>query len=251
MTSDAAWRERANSFDAVAAEYAVRRPGYPADAAAFLAGGERPRRVLDVGAGTGLLTEPLLAAGHEVVAVDPSAAMLAQLTPRLPSVTTAVGTAEELPLPDADVDVVVAGQAAHWFDPRATARELRRVLRPGGTIGFVWNLRDERVPWIAALTELLGAEARDHQDDRGVVAAFAAELAAEVTPYVSGTAQHLTPEGVVGRVATSSYASLLAPADREAYLGRIRHLLATHPDTRGQERLELSYVTRAWRLAPA
>jgi SAM-dependent methyltransferase len=248
MTS--AWRERANSFDAVAAEYAVRRPGYPADAVAFIAGGEQARRLLDLGAGTGLLTEPLLAAGHEVVAVDPSAAMLAQLTSRMSSGTTAVGTAEELPLPDADVDGVVAGQAAHWFEPRATARELRRVLRPGGSVGLVWNFRDERVPWIAALTEVLGAEARDHQDDRGVVAAFAAELAAEVTPYVSGTAQHLTPEGVVGRVATSSYASLLEPADRAAYLDRIRHLLATHPDTRGRQRLELAYVTRAWRLAP-
>jgi 2-polyprenyl-3-methyl-5-hydroxy-6-metoxy-1,4-benzoquinol methylase len=63
------------SFGAVAAGYAALRPGYPADAVAFLLGGSPPR-VLDLGAGTGLLTGVLLAAGHEVVALDPVEEML-------------------------------------------------------------------------------------------------------------------------------------------------------------------------------
>ncbi|HJX44034.1 MAG TPA: methyltransferase domain-containing protein, partial [Geodermatophilus sp.] len=167
----ASWYERRTSFGSVAADYAALRPGYPSDVVAFLLG-DRPLRVLDLGAGTGLLTGVLLAAGHEVVAVDPSAEMLAQLRERHPDVPADVGGAEAVPLPDHSVDAVVAGQAAHWFDPGPAAAELRRVLRPGGVVGLVWNTRDETVPWVAALGEALAAEARDHEADQGVVAAF-------------------------------------------------------------------------------
>jgi SAM-dependent methyltransferase len=241
------WQQRRASFGSVAADYAVLRPGYPADAVAFLLGG-RPQRVLDLGAGTGLLTDVLLAAGHEVVAVDVSEAMLAQLRSRLPQVATATGGAESIPLPDADVDAVVAGQAAHWFDPVPAAAELRRVLRPGGVVGFIWNTRDERVPWVRALGELLAGEARDHEADQGVVERFAAELPATVEVLLSGTVQELTPEQVVAGIGTRSYVATMDAAGRDRFLDRVRDLLAAHPDTRGRQRLQLPYTTRAHRL---
>src|SRR5215218_10805789 len=91
----AAKTERGSSFGAVATAYAAWRPGYPDDVVAFLVGGDEghavPRRILDLGAGTGLLTERLVAAGHDVVAADTSADMLAQLSARLPGVTVQVG----------------------------------------------------------------------------------------------------------------------------------------------------------------
>jgi SAM-dependent methyltransferase len=146
------------------------------------------------------------------------------------------------------VDAVVAGQAAHWFDPAPAAAELRRVLRPGGVVGFVWNTRDERVPWVRALGELLAAEARDHEADQGVVARFAAELPATVEVLDSGTVQHLAPEQVVGGIGTRSYVATMDDTGRDRFLGRVRDLLATHPDTQGRERLELPYTTRAYRL---
>jgi len=243
------WEQRRTSFGAVAADYAALRPGYPADAVAFLLG-DRPRRVLDLGAGTGLLTDVLLAAGHEVVAVDLSESMLDQLRARLPGVAAAVGGAEAVPLPDADVDAVVAGQAAHWFDPVPAAAELRRVLRPGGVVGFVWNTRDERVPWVRALGELLAAESRDHEADQGVVDRFAAVLPADVEVLDSGTVQHVTPEQVVQGIGTRSYVATMDTAGRERFLGTVRDLLAGHPDTRGRDQLELPYTTRAYRLTP-
>jgi SAM-dependent methyltransferase len=243
------WQQRRTSFGSVAAEYAALRPGYPADAVAFLLG-DRPLRVLDLGAGTGLLTDVLLAAGHEVVAVDVSAQMLGQLRARLPQVATATGGAEAVPLPDADVDAVVAGQAAHWFDPVPAAAELRRVLRPGGVVGLVWNTRDERVPWVHALGELLAAEARDHEADQGVVESFAAALPAVVQTFDSGLVQVLTPEQVVAGIGTRSYVATMDAARREEFLGRVRDLLRTHPGTRGRDHLELPYTTRAYRLTP-
>jgi SAM-dependent methyltransferase len=244
------WQRRRTSFGSVAADYAALRPGYPADAVGFLLG-DRPRRVLDLGAGTGLLTDVLIAAGHEVVAVDVSDPMLEQLRARLPQVATATGGAEAVPLPDADVDAVVAGQAAHWFDPGPTAAELRRVLRPGGVVGFIWNTRDERVPWVRALGELLAAETRDHEADQGVVDRFAAELPATVEVFDSGTVQQVTPEQVVGGIGTRSYVATMDDAGRDRFLGRVRDLLGTHPDTCGRQRLELPHTTRAYRLTPS
>ena len=243
------WAQRRTSFGAVAADYAALRPGYPADAVAFLLG-DRPRRVLDLGAGTGLLTEVLLAAGHEVVAVDPSVPMLEQLRARLPQVPTATGGAEALPLPDRSVDAVVAGQAAHWFEPEPAAAELRRVLRPGGVVGFVWNTRDERVPWVRALGELVAERARDHEADQGVVARFAAALPATVESSDSGTTQQLTPEQLVASFGTRSYVVALDDAGRAEFARQVRDLLAGHPDTRGRALLDLPYVTRAHRLTP-
>ncbi|MGY1843215.1 class I SAM-dependent methyltransferase [Modestobacter sp. SYSU DS0875] len=243
------WDQRRTSFGAVAAEYAALRPSYPADAVAFLLG-PRPLRVLDLGAGTGLLTDVLLAAGHEVVAVDPTPGMLDQLRARLPQVEAAVGGAEAIPLPDGAVDAVLAGQAAHWFDVVPAAAELRRVLRPGGVVGLVWNTRDERVPWVAALGQLLAAEARDHEADQGVVARFAAELPADVAVADSGIVQEVTAEQVVAGIGTRSYVATMDAAHRAEFLGRVRELLAEHPGTRGHDVLQLPYTTRAYRLTP-
>jgi SAM-dependent methyltransferase len=247
---EAELRARALSFGSVAAEYAALRPGYPADAVAFLVG-DGGRRVLDVGAGTGLLTEVVLDAGHDVTAVDPSPEMLAELVARLPAVTAAVGSAEALPVDDASVDAVVAGQAAHWFDPAPAAREIRRVLRPGGVLGLIWNTRDERTPWVGALGELISAEARGHEADQGVVDRFAEELPAQVDVFESGIVQPVTPENVVAGIATRSYVALMDDVRRAAFLAGVRGLLDEHPDTRGRELLELPYVTRAYRLTPS
>jgi SAM-dependent methyltransferase len=245
-----ALQARGRSFGAVASGYATLRPTYPPDAVAFLLEGDRPLDVLDLGAGTGLLTEVVRGLGHGVRAVDPSPEMLAQLTARLPGVATAVGTAESLPVGDASVDAVVAGQAAHWFDPAPASREIRRVLRPGGVLGLVWNTRDARVPWIAALEDVIADEARGHEADQGVVDRFADELAADVRTIESGIVQRVAPEEVVGGIATRSYVAVMDAARREDFLATVRRLLAEHPDTRGRHEIELPYVTRAYRLTP-
>jgi SAM-dependent methyltransferase len=177
--------------------------------------------------------------------------MLAELVARLPAVTAAVGSAEALPVDDASVDAVVAGQAAHWFDPAPAAREIRRVLRPGGVLGLIWNTRDERTPWVGALGELISAEARGHEADQGVVDRFAEELPAQVDVFESGIVQPVTPENVVAGIATRSYVALMDDVRRAAFLAGVRELLDEHPDTRGRELLELPYVTRAYRLTPS
>ncbi|MEJ1229542.1 MAG: class I SAM-dependent methyltransferase [Galbitalea sp.] len=106
---------------------------------------------------TGKLTRALSARGLEVFAVDPSPQMLAQLAAAVPGAIAFAGTAEDIPLADASVDAVLVGQAWHWVDQDAALRSVERVLRPGGTLGLVWNLRDESVPWVARLTAVIHA----------------------------------------------------------------------------------------------
>jgi SAM-dependent methyltransferase len=80
------------------------------------------------------------------------------LAERLPTVPAVCAPAEELPVPDHAVDVVVGAQCLHWFDLDRAFPEIARVLRPGGVLASVWNVRDERIPWVRRLGELIGTQ---------------------------------------------------------------------------------------------
>lgn len=147
--------ERAKAFGAVATEYDRGRPGYPPDAVRWAVGRDRGT-VLDLGAGTGKLTAAVVAAGYEAVAVEPDAGMLELLRTRVPAARALAGPAEVLPLADASVDAVVVGQAWHWFDHARAAAEIRRVTRPGGRVALLYNVRDERVSWVARFAGVTG-----------------------------------------------------------------------------------------------
>lgn len=156
--------ERATSFGAQARSYEVGRPEYPFEAVAWMLETlpEGARRIADVGAGTGKLTRALVGAPNaEIVAIDPDAAMLESLRQNVPGVPTFVGTAEKLPLPDASLDAVVLGQAWHWVEPAAGSIEVGRVMRPGGVLGLIWNIRDESVEWVTRLTEIMHSSAAE------------------------------------------------------------------------------------------
>jgi SAM-dependent methyltransferase len=195
--TDPGYEQRRTSFAGVARAYAAVRPQWPAATVAWLTGTEStgpdptgpdptgpdptgpdptPERaraldVLDLGAGTGKLTTALLAAGHRVLAVDPSAQMLAELAAVAPQALVCVGAAEQIPADDACVDVVTVAQAWHWFDAERAAAQCRRVLRPGGLLAVAWHARDDRVDWVRELSVLAGhpdhAAARQRESGDG------------------------------------------------------------------------------------
>src|SRR6266516_2596897 len=148
---DELFQRRRSSFGAAADLYDRIRPSYPPEAVRWLLGDE-PRRVVDLGAGTGIFSRVLASLGHEVLAIEPDEGMRAKLASTSPGVTALPGSAESIPLADESVDAVVAAQAYHWFDHDAAHAEIARVLRPGGVFGPVWNVRDESVDWVAELT---------------------------------------------------------------------------------------------------
>jgi SAM-dependent methyltransferase len=154
MTTDDS--ARAQAFGAVAAAYDAGRPTFPADALTWVLGPGR-LQVLDLGAGTGKLTEVAAGLGHDVIAVDPSEEMLA-LCGRVRGVETLLGTAEAIPLAHGSVDAVLVGQAFHWFDHARALPEIARVLRPNGALGLLWNHFDTVVPWVRRLHRAIMGE---------------------------------------------------------------------------------------------
>jgi len=144
---------------AVGADTYVRgRPDYPAELGDWLReqlGLAQGRTVIDLGAGTGKFTPALIATGARVIAVEPVPEMLAKLSASFPHVQTLSGTADSIPLPDASVDAVVCAQSFHWFATHAALAEILRILKPGGKLGLVWNLRDASIPWVAQLDAIV------------------------------------------------------------------------------------------------
>ena len=107
--------------------------------------------VADVGAGTGILTGQLLARGLTVFAVEPNEAMRHEAEARLggcPGFVPVAGTAEQTRLESGSVELVVAAQAFHWFDPERFRAECGRILKPSGMAGLVWNSRVEEDPFM-------------------------------------------------------------------------------------------------------
>lgn len=158
-----AWRRRlAQSFGSVADRYDAARPPYPDELWDLLedaCGRFSGKAVLDLAAGTGLVTRPLVARGAEVVAVEPDAAQIAVLHRRSPHVAAVRGSAERLPLRAGFVDLVVCGTAWHWFDAGQATAEVSRVLRPGGRLALFWanHRHGYGVDWEAAQSAVYDA----------------------------------------------------------------------------------------------
>ena len=240
--------EHGRSFAAVADAYDRARPTYPDGAVRFMVG-ETPCRVLDLGAGTGALTRPLLAAGHAVLAADPLPSMLAHLKRRSgsPALRVVAAAAERLPVRTAAVDAVTIGQAFHWFDQDRAVPELARVLRSGGVLSMVWNMRDESIPWVRRLGKIIGSEMSvpDPSGTLGLSGSFGPVTWQRFRMY-----QPVDRNGLLDLVRSRSYIAVLDDAEREDVLSRVGEL---YDQDRGDAMgLQMPYVThcvRAERLA--
>jgi len=236
---------QAGSFGAVAATYAAVRPGYPSAAARW---GLPPdaRVALDLGAGTGKVTEALSTLGLTVHAVDPDERMLDELRRVAPAAHAQPGSAEAIPLPDASVDAVLVGHAFHWFGPAALG-EMARVLRPGGTVALLWNLRDDGTDWVERLSTLIALGAQDStRYESPPPFAENSDFTAPVRRTFTHT-QRIDRAGLLALAGTRGYVLALPEDRRRAVLADVARLIDTHPQLAGRDQFELPYVTEVWR----
>jgi len=236
------------SFGSAAGIYESGRPDYPIQAVDWMlqpvVGGERSIRVADVGAGTGKLTRAAVELGAEVVAVDPDPKMLAVLREHVHGVPTFVGSAEKLPLPDASVDAVLLGQAWHWVEPGAGSAEVGRVLRSGGVLGLVWNIRDESVPWVARLTDIMHGSSAEQ-----ALAAGDPPLAAPFAHVERAEWRWMRPmnrDTLLAMARSRSYIITASPQDRAEIESGLAALF-DEVGAVGDRAVDLPYVTRAYR----
>jgi SAM-dependent methyltransferase len=214
--------------------------------------------VLDVGAGTGKLTRLLPAIGVGVLALEPVDGMREQLARAVPEAGLVGGSAEQIALGDGAVDLVTVATAFHWFDGELALAEFHRVLKSGGGLAIIWNVRDESVEWVETLSRLVGAAVEEGSDaDTLEHANYLLELewrdafdrTGLFTPLREATFPHVHEADVETQVARFLSISFVAtlPAERRARLGAdIEALLRSHPATRGSELVGLPYLCEVY-----
>jgi SAM-dependent methyltransferase len=242
----------AEGFAAGAANYVAGRPEYPPEIEQWLAhdlGLMEGKVALDLGAGTGKFSPRLLATGATVIAVEPVAAMLDQLMRHYPGVEAKSGSAENIPLPTASVDAVVCAQSFHWFATHETLQEIHRVLTPGGAFGLIWNVRDDTVPWVAALTGIMkpfeGDTPRFHSKKWRAV--FPAEGFTPLRERRFKNWHSGPPEQViVDRILSVSFIAALPPDRQQQVAAQLREVIAETPELAGKAQVTFPYETLAF-----
>ncbi|RFB81015.1 class I SAM-dependent methyltransferase [Methylovirgula sp. 4M-Z18] len=251
-TAFAIHQAAAHGFAQTAEQYARGRPDYPTGVGNWLRDrlGLGPGKiVVDLGAGTGKFTARQRETGAHVIAIEPVPEMRARLVTDFADVEARQGTATSIPLADNSADAIACAQAFHWFATKAALDEIHRVLKPGGKLGLVWNARDERVPWMAKLTEIVNA----HEGD---APRYHTGAWKEAFPHDGFGQLHEeqflhshtgAPEDVIlNRFMSVSFIAAL-PADEKAHVqAQIAAIIASEPDLAGHDVVDVRYRTNVY-----
>ncbi|MFB4348599.1 class I SAM-dependent methyltransferase [Microbacterium sp. CR_7] len=230
----------ARSFEGIGADYDRYRPGFPSVAADAIV----PRHVgvaLDLGAGTGKFTEHLVDRADRVIAVEPSAAMLDVLREKLPGVEALAGNAEQIPVGDAAVDVVAVAQAFHWFDRVRACAEIARVLRPGGTLGLLWNRSDPACSWDRAAARVIHPAVGEADETTSTAEELPGFRFDRLESF--HWTEPITRDGYLARWSTVSTFLVADPAGKAAMTAAIEEILDADAATRGLDGFELPHLT--------
>lgn len=242
---------RGLSFGAMAEDYDRWRPSYPVAAVDWLAP-PAPAIVVEIGAGTGRLTSLLLSRGLEVEAVEPDPRMRAVLARNHPGARRHASVSTALPVADGSVDAVLVADAWHWFDPAATMEEVRRVLRPGGWLGLVWNVVAEPVEdWehaLAGAPDMYDRDTKGGRDGVGRRLPLATEDELEFAQF--DWVWDLTPAHRAANLATTSMAIAMTPGEREEWLDSARTELQLVCAAAGRESMPVRHRASCTRWTP-
>jgi SAM-dependent methyltransferase len=254
LTAVATSAERSMSFGSIADDYDRLRPG-PAPAALDWLLPARRDVVIDVGAGTGLLSRALASQAGHVIAVEPDERMCAVLAARSPGVEVLAGRGEAIPLPDASADAVLISSAWHWMDGGLAAREVARVLRDGGRFGILWTGRDRTTPWLRPDEWFLdpdptssnrnGADRISLEHDGSHVVLPDPNAFDNIESAAFRFSRSMTVPDLVDWLMT--YSRVITASDDVRALGRARAAAAIAEQFPGAETVEVPVRSRCWR----
>ncbi len=225
-------------FSNRADDYVKYRPGYPPAVVPYLKEHfnlDPDKKIADIGAGTGISSALFLDAGYAVWAIEPNREMREKLTGLLnlyPKLTVVEATAERTTLPDDMVDVIVAGQAFHWFDARKSKTEFRRILKPGGLVILIWNERKTTTAFEIEYEDLILKYGKDYQkidhrniSDQDMEKFFYPQIC---TIKIFDNYQSFDYDGLKGRLLSSSYMPFKGEPGYEGMITGLEKLFAKY-----------------------
>ncbi len=217
----------ATGFQRESTTYANVRPSYHPDLLTRFVKSFGSGIVVDLGAGTGIFTRQLVAAGVRPIAIEPVAGMRATLIAEIPGIEVIDGTAEATGLASDSVDTVAVAQAFHWFDHQPALKEIRRILRPGGHLVCVWNVRDESVEWVRRYTDVVDRYAGDtprYRTMRWRDAIDADKAFRIVDDWQIDNPKSADRDAVADRALSTSFIAALEPTVQQSVLEEVRTL---------------------------
>jgi len=215
--SDRAVYRPTERFTSKAEAYAKYRPGYPTELLSELTARgalEKGHVIADIGSGTGLLSELFVRSGHIVYGIEPNPSMRGMAEKMFKGAGNFIsvdGRAERTTLQSGSVDLIIVGQAFHWFEPGPTREEFERILKKGRSAAIVWNERQKASEgFLADYERLLDKHCERHgpMDRMNVGADSIAEFFSPgpTVKFSVPNWQDLDLEGTIGRLTSSSYA---------------------------------------------
>lgn len=224
-------------------EYLAGRPEYPEEMLTDL---PLTEIVIDLGAGTGKFTGLLAQTGRRVIAIEPIEKMAASIpVHRLPGVAVLIGNAEAIPIADRQVGLACCATAFHWFDYDKATRELLRVLDERGALALIWNVRDDRVPWVASLSKLLDRYAGDTpRYSTGKWRVIFDDIRfRHLTSKTYSFVQPMAVSGIVDRVTSTSFIAALSDHEQKIVRDNVAEIIDADPLLTGQSAIRFPYVT--------
>ena len=196
--------------------YIKYRPDYPQEVIIFLKQEgilTQESVIADIGSGTGISAELFLKEGNVVYGVEPNREMrhaAQKLLAGYKDFCSIDGTAEITMLPTDDIDLIIAGQAFHWFDKEKSKAEFKRILKSNGIVVLMWNdRRTDSTPFLRAYEDFIQLFATDYKEvnhkniDEKVFNEFFGETNYAIESF--DNYQHFDFEGLKGRILSSSY----------------------------------------------
>jgi len=233
--------------------YIKYRPGYPAKIIPLLESecGLTPRSVVaDLGSGTGFLTKLFLKYGNKVFGIEPNVDMRAageKLLAKYQNFTSVDASAEATTLPNHSIDLIVAGQAFHWFDRAKAKPEFQRILKPGGWAVLIWNgFRVETSPLNNGYQEIVLRYGTDYKEVAREINGIDVESFFATEPYKRARfafSQMFDFEGLKGRLLSSSYAPESSDPNFDKMIDELRSLFDAN---RKDDKIDFNYETEVY-----
>ena len=220
-------------FSGRASAYSKYRPSYPEGLIDVLHREgvlQKTSTVADIGSGTGLLTQLFLKNGNDVFAVEPNADMRSaaeNLLSAYPGFHSANGSAESTGLSGGSVDLVVAGQAFHWFSPAEAKKEFGRISR-NGTVAVIYNTRDDAEGLGLDYRKLTARFGRNFSEVMGPVEDRLRVFFSSYKLLTLPNPKQLDLDSLLGRLLSASYMPAEGEAGYEAMVAEVEEMFARH-----------------------